>query len=422
VKKISFLFILLLLLISGCGNGKKTGDKSVIIGISSDIQSATPIYMFGVSESLIFEETNLGLVGHKWNNEKGLMTDYPLLADNWQWNEDLTEVVFELREDVTWDDNIPFNAGDVVFTYKVYSDPEVESVFDGWFEKFYRHEDGSINIEKTFEIISPAKIKFKFPPDSHPSLLETDVPLIAKHIFENIPFNQIKSHEAIFKNCGTGPYKLKKWERNQYIILEKRPDQFLAKKSSPGEIIFKIIPDYFSRKNQLISGEIDILNEINTEDVEELLQNHDMKVSSMKGRDYDFICWNNIDPAEFEKGKIADHKIFGNSNVRKALTYAINRQSIVDEFLMGYGEIANGPISRIFRDYYISPENEFKYSPQTASEILKNEGWLDSDNDGILDKNGVDFSFSLNYASGKPIREYTANIVKANLRQIGIDV
>lgn len=422
MKNLKAILFILLLLLSGCGQDKKSEIRPVVIAISSDIQSATPIYTYGISESIIFEETNPGLVGHKWDQETGTLTNYPMLAKSWKWDDDLTGVEFELRDDIYWSDSVKLSPEDIVFTYAAYSAPEVESVFLGLFEKFYRNKNGSVDTSRSFEILSPSKIKFKFPPGVYPSLLETDLPLIPSHIFRGVPFDKINSSDRIFINCGTGPYKMKKWERNQYIILEKRPDNFLVSDTSPDEIILKIIPDYFSRKNQLLKGEVDIVDEISTEDIDEISAEADINVGSMKGRKYDFISWNNIDPSDFSNGEISDHKLFGSPAVRMALTYAINRQSIVDEFLEGHGEIANGPISKIFREFYVEPENPFDFSPDEAKKLLESEGWTDSDNDGILDKNGENFSFVLNYASGKPLREFTANVVKANLQQIGIEV
>lgn len=418
--KRNFAFVLLLIFFSSCGRDGKD-MRLVSIGISSDIQSASPVYSFGVSESILFEHTNLGLVGHKWDSTKGGLTDYPLLAKDWKWNDSRDEVVFTLRSDIKWSDGKAFSPEDIVFTYSVYSNPVVQSSFFGMFDKFHTLENGQIDIKNTFEIISPQKIKFKFLKNSNSSLLETDLPIIAKHIFEGIPDSLISVSDAIFKSCGTGPYKLKKWERNQYILLEKRKGHFLENDLSPSRIILKVIPEYFTRKNQLLTGEIDVLPEINTEDIYEFENRKDLNISAMQGRYIDFICWNNVSPEAFLKNSVKPNKYFGGKEIRKALTYAINRKMILDEFLLGKGSVANEPVSPIFKDYY-SKSNNFSYDPKKALAILKNAGWHDSDKNGILDKNGQEFSFTLNFVTGKPLREYTANIVKSDLKKIGINV
>ena len=67
------------------------------------------------------------------------------------------------------------------------------------------------------------------------------------------------------------------------------------------EIIFKIIPDEFSLLTQLKKGEIDLAEDIKSEKVKELTENHNISIGSIKGRDYDYIGWNHIDPAAYLK-------------------------------------------------------------------------------------------------------------------------
>ncbi len=96
----------------------------------------------------------------------------------------------------------------------------------------------------------------------------------------------------------------------------------------------------------------------------------------MKGREYDYIGWNNIDPAAFNKDKkVTPNKFFGSANVRKALTYAINRKEILDSYLNNYGELAVTPVTPIFKNSIDSSIKPYPYDVQKAKELLAEEGW-----------------------------------------------
>jgi peptide/nickel transport system substrate-binding protein len=154
-----------------------------------------------------------------------------------------------------------------------------------------------------------------------------------------------------------------------------------------------------------------------------LKNNTDIKLKSIKGREYEYVGWNNIDPAAYKKGyKIIPNKIFGSPKVREALSYAINKEEILNEYLNGYGDLAVGPVAPIFKSFIDTSLKPLKYNPEKAKELLSEEGWKDLDNDGILEKDNRKFSFVLDISGNNARRKFAAEIIKNNLQAIGIDV
>ena len=249
------------------------------------------------------------------------------------------------------------------------------------------------------------------------------MPLIPKHIFQDVKRENLPNTEQNYNPVGTGPYMLGNWEKNQSITLKGNKNSFLYNEYMISEIIFKIVPDYNARIIQLKSSELDLVEEIEPKDVNELHAVEHLQITPQKGRAYDYVGWNNIDPKNFvENKKISSHKFFGNPNIRKALTLAINRELILEEYLRNYGKLAVGPIAPIFRTAINPDLKAYPYDPERAKIILQKEGWKDSDLNGILDKDGVDFSFTLNIPGGNPLRIYTSTIIKDNLKKVGIEV
>ncbi|MFZ2325254.1 MAG: ABC transporter substrate-binding protein [Ignavibacteriaceae bacterium] len=423
IFKILFSSVLILLLFVSCNAENPKQLKKVVIGISADLETINPIYSFSVDEGVIDETLFLSMVQFEWNDQKGDLNAKPMLATSWEWAPDSSYVIFNLRDDVFWSDGVKFSADDIVYTFDVYSDSKVQSRFYGSFKNYYTDADNHIDLNKTFEVISPLKIKIKFLPESVPSLLDVVFPIIPKHVYEKIGRGNISTSGVNFNPVSNGVYRLKKWERNQSIVLEADKKSFLYKTGMIDEIIFKVVPDYNSRLTQLQKGEIDFSELIKPIDVKDLQKTDNLKIESVKGREYDYIGLSNIDIKSYTENKIIRKNIlFGSSKVRKAFAYAINRNEILSEYLNNFGELAITPVSSIFKQYFDDQLKPVDYDPATAKKLLAEEGWIDSDNDGVIEKNNTEFKFTLYIPSSNPLREFAGTIIKNNLKAVGIEM
>lgn len=131
------------------------------------------------------------------------------------------------------------------------------------------------------------------------------------------------------------------------------------------------------------------------------------------GRSYTYIGWNEAKP------------FFNSAKIRRALTMAIGRKRIIRENLDDLGIEINGTFYRYSPAYDTSIE-PLPYNPRQARRMLEEEGWFDSDGDGIIDKeiNGkrVPFRFALTYFVKNPIVKSVSEYVATALKEIGIDV
>ncbi|MBE0572658.1 MAG: hypothetical protein IH618_14030 [Ignavibacteriaceae bacterium] len=419
IKTLNLLLLLFLsLLIIACNSNQSTINNRIVIGISADVQSFNSLFAFSYEESAIAELLYPGFLDFRWSDKKGELEPYPMIAKSWQWAEDSLSVRFFLRDDILWSDGEKLTAYDVVFSYDVFSDPEVQSRLYGIFDQLFTELDGHIDIERTFIIISPFEFEMHFPESSVPDLVKIVVPVIPEHIFKNISRDQLASHESNFNPVSSGAFKLKKWDKNQTIILEADSNSFLFNSGQTAELVFKIVPDYTSRILQIKKGDIDLLELVKVEDMNELKAEQNLEVVNLIGREYDYVGWNNVDPNEPSK----PHKLFGSSNVRKALSMAINRKEILDEYLLGQGELAASPVSPIFKSAFNHNVLPYDFHPDEAKKLLILEGWKDEDRNGILEKGNEEFKFKIYYPVGNPLREYASVVIKNNLKSIGIEV
>ncbi len=418
-----FILLLSALIIMGCETDRISGESRIVIGIPHDVESLNPLYAYGIYEGYITELLFLPLLKHVWNPEKEIIEAVPMLAEKWEWDKDKSSIHIYLRDDVKWTDGTVCTVEDVLFSFEIYSDPEVESKFYGSFEVFRTDEKQKIDIDKTFEVISPFEFIIHFKPGTIPSLFNIDFPLIPKHVLANIPRQDISSAEFNTVPVTNSAFLFSVWEKNQWIKIKSNPESFLTDPNNVKEIIFKIIPDYASRLTQLKRGEIDMMEDIKTDDVVELKNLTHLNILPLKGREYEYLGWNNIDPVLYEKDKaVRPHKLFGSAAVRRALTLAINREELLEEYLGDYVQIACGPITPIFRDAVNTEVSPYPFDLTKAKELLASEGWKDRNNDGILDKNGISFSFTLHIPGGNPRREFAATVIRNNLKAAGINM
>ena len=107
-----------------------------------------------------------------------------------------------------------------------------------------------------------------------------------------------------------------------------------------------------------------------------------------------------------------------NKDAIPAISYAINRQKMVDSVLLGEGIVAYGPLQR--NKYNYEDVEKYSYDPAKAKEVLEAAGWTSGD-DGIYERNGEKLSFTINVMEGDQVRADLAAIACQQLKEVGID-
>lgn len=416
IKLQRFLPVLFFLVCVSCTNREKA--NRVVIGLENDIQTLNPLYTMSEAEANISELIFLGLVGHDWNSEKGEPISFPVLANKIEWINDSSSVVITLKSGVKWENGSEFTVDDVIFSFDIYSDKKVESRFYGTFYNYYLNKDLSINLAKTFEKINDQQLKINFLSNRNVTYYDFDLPILPKYLLEKHDRSGLATLDKIKISGGTGPYKVKEFNKDQSIILSATRTSIFSSPTQIEELVFKIVPDYTSRILQLKNGDIDITEYIKPEELQELNKLNMFMIRKRKGREYDYLG------LKVNFGGVAEKKIdglFDSQRIRMALVQAINRESILKEYLLNNGELMSSPVSPIFTSL-VSRSVPIQYNVEFAKAILDSEGWRDSDNDGQIEKKGTQFTFTLSFPANNVFREYAAIRIQNNLKAVGISV
>lgn len=433
MQKKALLFLLLLLLLTGMAGCRQTSESSrgnhIVVAISADLDHLNPLL---IQLSLAREVCTLiypSLTKPVYNEADGTITYAPSAAKNWKLSEDGKHMRFHLRTDVRWEDGKPLTSHDFKFSYRLYKNPKTASSRQHYLNDLLLMADGTADIDRGVETPDDSTLVLHFnKPLSEEIVLDhfNDLMPVAKHIFSTIPTDEIRSKAAELPVIGTGPFRVKEWHRQEKLVLESNPSSVLPHPAVTKTMSFLVVPEYTTRLAMLKSGQIDALisaGGISPKDAVELQStNPGIAIKPLRNRYFDSVVWLNIDGAEYRKSKrIIPNRLFGERNVRQALTYAIDRESIIDGFMgPDHAVVVNTSLSPAYKTITNQTMERYAYNPEKARKLLREAGWTPGP-DGILQKNGLRFSFELAAPVGNPRRNYAATIIQQNLREIGID-
>lgn len=304
---------------------------------------------------------------------------------------------FKLREDIYWFDGVQLTAEDVEFTYKLMIDPETPTAYATNFKAV-----------KEFRRTGKFTIEVEYEEPFAKALVTWAADILPKHAMEGEDLLNTKYSR---QPLGAGPYKLKEWVPGSQLVLEANPD-FFEGKPYIDRVVYRIIPDLSTQFLELKAGNLDTMG---------LTPLQYLYQTKGPGWDGSFNKFEYLSSGYTFLGFNMKHQFFQDVRVRRAIDHAIDRHEIVTGVLYGLGEAANGPYKPGTWQYNenIRPRS---YDPNKARRLLAEVGWTDSDGDGVLDKDGVPFAFSIITNQGNTQRIKTGVIIQQRLADIGIKV
>ena len=367
------------------------GDMIVIASIQ-DASVLLPVLAPDMPSKNICGLIYNGLV--KYDQNINLVGD---LAERWEISKDQKTIRFILRKDVKWHDGQPFTARDVEYTYNVYVDPKTPTPYASDFERV-----------KEFSVIDDYTIEVVYQKPYAPALGSWSEGMLPRHLLEG---KDITKSPLIRSPIGTGPYKFVEWYEGDKIVLEANPDYYLGKPYIE-KLVIKILLDKATAFLELKGGNVDVLALTPLQfkrQTNSARFKREFKKYKHLSFSYNYLAYN-----------LQDWK-FKDKRVRQALTMGINRQSIVQGVLLGLGQVAHTPYHPETY-WYNSKVKKFPYDPKRARKLLHQAGWNDSDGDGIIDKEGKPFEFTIITNQGDDRRRNAATIIQHNLGDVGIRV
>ena len=370
----------------------------------------------------------------------------PILIKDIPVAQPITEGVFKGGEKYTieflpeakWDNGKPITAEDYLFTIKTIKNEQIDA--RGWRAYFEDLVDIIIDPEndRKFDVIlkKPYMLavealvtanlfpKHIYDPNNATNILSVDGTVseegktLDSTFVKN--FNGVVHSREIVE--GAGPYKLTGWETDQFLTLERKENYWASNSNNPflqalpQTIIFKIVPEELSALTLLESGDINVMTGVSSANFKKL------KSKSAEENKYNFHTPQLI----FYYYLLANNedKILADANVRKALAYLTNVDQMISNFENGNATPQVGHFHPT-KTYYNDRLKPIGYDLEIAKSLLNKSGWLDSDDDGLLDKviDGKKMDLDLDILISKSeLGRKVSLMLQSEAKKIGVNI
>lgn len=358
-------------------------QSEVTVGFSGDPETWDPCGGFGYSPLF----STLVKVNGENKLENDLATEYAMSDDGLTWT-------FKIRDGVTFSNGEKLDAEDVAFTFS--TTKEKATYVD-------------LTMMESCRALDASTVEFKM---TKPCV--TFIYTVAgTGIVPKDSYNENFGMEPI----GSGPYKLTQWDKGQQFILEAN-EAYYGNAPEIKKAVF-LVQEEDARFVAAKAGEVDIALTSATLAVTDIEGMRVVSVDSVDNRGITF-------PVLPDEGKTTEdgYKIGNNVTsdiaIRKAMSYGIDRERIINEALNG---LANPAYSECDGLPWWNAENVIETDVDYALQLLEEAGWKDEDGDGVREKDGIRAEFNLMYFAGDSMRQAVAMSVANQAKEnLGIEI
>ncbi len=328
----------------------------------------------------------------------------PGLAERWEVSDDGLTYTFYLRRDVKFHDGTPFNAQAVQFNLDRIANPETKS----------RKARGMLGPYERTEVVDDYTVKVHFQEPYAPFLDSASQVYLGMASPTAV---QQWGTEYQLHQVGTGPFIFVEYVPNDHLTLVRNPVYDWAPEvySHEGpayldEIEFRFYVDPAVRAPALESGDVHAMGEIPPQDAVRLESDERFVLHQVPvpGQPLQFFLNTEKPPTD-------------DLRVRQAILYGTDRETVVKTIFLGYSPVAYGPLGAATIDYDAEVKELYAYDPAKATTLLEQSGWVDSDGDGIRDKDGQPLTLQAYLMTWGYLSE-VGQMLQAQLRTLGVDL
>ncbi len=272
----------------------------------------------------------------------------PSLATEWKRTDDKT-IELTLRKDVVWQDGTPFTSADVKYNYDriIGKDPKLEVASPGYFPL------------ASVEALDDYRVR----------IVTSAVDPVLEKRFAGLGGQIIpaKYHKAVgtdafrTKPLGTGPYKLLEYVKDERMVFEAN-DKYFGGAPAAKKLTIRLIPETAARLAALQNGEVDLVTNVPPDQIASLQNKKDLVIRQVPLANVHVIRYN------------MKAKPFDNKFIRQAISYAIDRKTLVEQLWSGYAIHTRG-FQYEGEEFYNPNRPLLAFDPEKAKALLKQGGY-----------------------------------------------
>jgi len=361
-------------------------------GIQGEIKQLNPLYApINNAETSVVSLVFSGLT--KRTDGRQIEPD---LAESWEVSEDKKTYTFRLRQDVVWHDGAPFTAEDVVFTFNKIQDPDVESPYLASWK--------GVEVTATERYV----VVFRLPDPYVYFLNQTNVPIIPKHILEEVPSSNLTSSEFSTAPIGTGPYVFKEFKelkKNQEVSLESNSDYYDGVPYIK-QVVIKAYKNYYEVAEAYRYRSVMAVERLAPGDIENSTSLPKIFAYNLSIPEYDSLIFN------LRSGLTKD------KSLREAINLIIDRQEIIDEVYDGWAAPVYSAILSGFTGYDSKLRTGVDIA--AANKKITDAGYI-KNQDGKLTKDNQLVTLRI-VTDDSDLKKKQANLLASKISSLGFDV
>ena len=388
-------------------SGKPTGG-TLVISTGGDPDILIPSLLGSVQALQIADMVydRLAEIGDSLNivNDGGFT---PRLSDRWKWSPDSLSIAFHIAPGAKWHDGQPVRSNDVAFTFRTTTDSTLGSPVKAL-------------VSNVDSVTTPdsATAVFWFHARTPQQFYDAtfQMPIMPEHVWRGIAPSAWRGSEPARHPIGSGQFRFLRWIPKAAVEIVADTANY---RGSPklNRVIWSIAPDFNTAVTRFLSGETDFFEQLRPENLPEVAKHPELRTKQYRGLSYMFAQFNLRDPAN----RARPHPIFGSRELRRALTMATDRATIVRSVYDSLALPALGPTVRAYPTTDPSLP-QIPFDLPRARQILDSLGWRDANGDGVRERNGRPLQFSLAVPSTSKARVRLAVLLQEQLRQAGVKV
>ncbi|SDY12816.1 peptide/nickel transport system substrate-binding protein [Modestobacter sp. DSM 44400] len=375
--------------LAACGGGSSGGSSSSAAGSSGpveggDLTIARAADIISMDKTTTFDNNSIYVMEQIMEPLFTVSADgtkvEPWLATDYAMSDDKLTYTIKLRDGVTFSTGAPMTAKDVKFSI----DEDTKTGADGW---------GFINtaidsVEATDDSTVTVKLKYPWAP------LLADLSLFSNGVIP-ADYGGKTAEEFYQAPVGTGPFIWNEWKKGQYVKIDKNPDYWGEKGPYLDSVTWTVVPDANTRKLQVQGGQVDIDEFPDWSSFSSLKDSPGITATAFPSTRIDYVAFNE------------QKTPFSDVHVRRAIAYALDRESMVKSVLYGNGSAADSLLSPGTPYYAKNPD-----APNLDVDKAKAELAQSSAAGG--------FSTSITINAGDPNQASVAQIMQSELKELGI--
>jgi len=408
MHKLSFASVLMMSLAVGCSDRAGSADSGepggtmVVVTPGTGTSPMFPPYAADGIARMVADNVyeRLAEIGPDLNTfgDKGFQ---PRLARSWEWAADSMSIAFRIDPRARWHDGRPVSATDVRFSFNLLKDPATATPYTAMLAAI-----DSIAVRDSLTAV--AWFARRTPEQFYDVTYQMFI--LPEHILKDIPRDKLATSEVISRPVGTGRFRFASFEPGVRVELVADTANYRGR-AKLDRVIVAFASDGSAAVAQLLNGQADYMDIVPSDVIARIDSSGNVRAMPYPGLGYAFLGMNQRDPKRLS----ASHPVLGDLRVRRAISMALDRQSMLRNVFDTLGTLNTGPFPRAIADTTVTLP---PFDRAGAAALLDSAGWR-AGADGIRVKGGRPLAFGIVVPTSSRARMRYAVLIQEQLKGIG---